>query len=194
MLAAVTGEARGDEKLTDPAVPDTEVRALVGLGFGVEAEHLLLQQRLRVGLGVYDVFNIGQARVAWRLAGSPRSALWIRGGLFGQAATPATCKEEDRAWAVDGGLEYRALARNGAGFSVALGAEDLVRDHGQGCGEFTLRSGTSAGVVADITGRVPILVPGLALYSRAGIRTADHVGDMPLLPELWLGLAYAFGD
>ena len=42
----------------------------------------------------------------------------------------------------------------------------------------------------SLRSRARSLTPSVALYGRIGVRTAQHIAEIGILPELWLGVAY----
>lgn len=176
------------------AVPSTELRLLAGTGVAAEGAGSLLDHRLRLELAARGVPSSGLAEgaVLVRLVGDPAHALWARAGVL-QQRFRYTCWDRggvdivDNATSLDGGLSYRRRWESGALLVAEAGVETLSRV-GLYCNDSVLPS-SSTGVRASLAGQLPI-TSRLGFYGRFGFRSAAHLKEIGLLPELFLGLAF----
>ena len=168
--------------------PNTELRLLAGTGATFEAAQALLNHRLRVEAGVHAFIRGGWAEGALlaRVLGSPSNALLLRAGLMAQRFPATTCGS-DVATGVDLGLSYRHRWPGRSLLAIEMGGETLSRN-GRFCGD-SLFLARSNGVRAALAGQFSF-TPSLGVYARIGVRTANHIPELALLPEAWLGLAF----
>jgi hypothetical protein len=123
-----------------------------------------------------------------RLLGPADSALWLRAGYqFQHASEECPGRVTDDAHALDAGVAYRRRWPAGHVFAGEAGVERLSRHAPLVCRDSVV-DGQSVG------GRVAVLGqwafrPPLGLFLRAALRTADHLPEIHVLPELFAGLS-----
>ena len=177
------------------AVPKLEVHAFGGIAFGAGVAGSIFDHRLRLELS--DGWIPGKANghyteaaVLARIVGAPHSALWVRAG-FQRIAMTNTCydrynqDDDARAFDVSGAYRYRSPA--GHLFVAELGAETLGRGQRLSCNDGGVAE-SSTGGRASLLGQLA-LGHGVGLFGRLGLRTAEHVLEIGILPELFAGLA-----
>ena len=169
-------------------VPATELRLIGGTGIGAEGAQSLFAHRLRLEASVHGAFSgvFGEGAALVRLLGSPANGLWLRGGYLYQRIALDCLVDRASAW--DVGLGYRKRWAGGSLFAAETGVEAVSRPSAIACNDSALRA-HSDGIRFSLGGQYA-LTPGLGLYGRVGARTGQHVLELGLLPEVWLGVAF----
>jgi len=169
-------------------VPSTELRIVGGSGVGAEAAQSLFGHRLRLDAGVHSAFNglIGEGAAQVRLLGSAANGLWLRGGYLYQRMALDCLTDTASAW--DAGLAYRKRWAGGSLFAAEAGLETVSRPRAIGCNDSGLDA-RSDGVRFSLGGQYA-LTRGLGIYGRVGARTGEHLLEIGILPEIWLGVAF----
>jgi hypothetical protein len=193
--AASSAGADNNPTLSAPEPPETELRFVIGLGAGVELTKSVFQHRLRLDLGMHvlglALDGLAEGAVSGRVLGSAVNGLWIRGGFlaqrFDQDCWDNPGRAPDVATALDAGLAYRRRWPGGSLLAAEAGMERVSRDS-YFCND-SLLTATSLGTRVALAGQWP-LSQRLAFYGRIGVRTGQHILEIGLLPELWVGLAY----
>jgi hypothetical protein len=190
-VAAASPRAGAQSLQEQPAipVPSTELRLVGGTGVGAEAAQSLLGHRLRLDVGLHawlgGVLSEGAALV--RILGPAANGLWLRGGFMYQGASIG-CGVTDHATAWDAGLAYRKRWAGGSLFAAEAGAETVSRASRVHCNDSGLDA-DSRGVRFSVGGQYA-LTRGLGLYGRVGARSGQHVMEIGILPEIWVGVAF----
>jgi hypothetical protein len=173
-------------------LPVAELRVLAGLGVAVEGAASLVDHRLRVEAGAQGFFADGiwlDGAALLRLVGAPRSALWLRGGVgFQHVKSFCVGGSPDDAGSLDVGLAYRHRFAAGHLLAAEAGVEGVSRGHAHVCGDSVLEA-SSVGPRFGLSGQWA-LSPSLAVFARAGLRMADHLYEIHVLPEAFAGLAF----
>jgi hypothetical protein len=151
----------------------------------------LAQHRLRAELAATWV----PTRVLWlepalylRLLGPADDALWVRGGYqFQHATEECPGRLTDDAHALDAGVAYRRRWPGGHVFAGEVGVEWLRRGATLGCRDSVVDAESVGGRVA-VLGQWAFRPP-VGLFLRAELRTADHLFEIHVLPELFVGLS-----
>src|SRR5262249_55842973 len=112
--------------------------------------------------------------------------VWLRGGFLYQSGQVCGTADAARAW--DAGLAYRKRWAGGSLFAAEGGVETVTRATGIVCNDSVLGR-DSSGFRISVGGQYA-LTRGLGLYGRMGVRTGQHVLEIGLLPELWVGVAF----
>jgi hypothetical protein len=192
----------GATESPDPQGLRLQVRAILGILVGAEAE-LTVQDRLRLraservtvwgGTDPHDN-NLTDAAAYVRLLGPARNALWARAGYQYQRLHVACWGGEpafdDRAHTVDFGLAYRYESAKGHLIEAELGKEFLRRKQSKACNDSWIGA-EGDGFRYSVLGQFAV-TPRLGLFARLGLRTADHLLEIKVLPEVDLGLAFRF--
>jgi hypothetical protein len=189
-IASSRARAEGVPEAALPiAVPTTELRLVGGTGVGAEAAQSLFGHRLRLDAGLHGWHQglLGEGAALVRVLGSAANGVWLRGGFLVQTAEIG-CGVTDRATAWDAGLAYRKRWAGGSLFAAETGVETVSRASGVSCNDSTLRA-QSGGVRFSVGGQYA-LTRGLGLYGRIGARTGQHVLEIGLMPEVWVGVAF----
>jgi hypothetical protein len=169
-------------------VPTTELRLVAGgAGAGPELATSLFDHRLRIDAGIHAGKGVfGEAAALVRVLGSAANGLWVRGG-FMYHRIPLDCLT-DQATAWDAGLAYRVRFAEGSLIAAETGVEHVSRPTGISCNDSVLDA-QSNGVRVNVAGQYA-LTRRLGLLARIGVRTGQHVMEIGVLPEFWIGLAY----
>jgi hypothetical protein len=181
-------------------VPTVELRLVAWAAAGVEVAGSFWDHRLRAELGgrwvVWDArtFFIEAAGLT-RVVGPADHALWIRAGYLRQSiatgcVVPQTAVSVDRADSFDLGLSYRHRWARGHLLATELGLEYLKRDQGFYCNDSVL-PGAGGGVRTAVMGQLAVW-RRLSLTAKVGVRTAPHILEIGLLPDVSLGVAFEF--
>jgi len=199
-LLAVSGMAGAETLVIGPPsrveVPKLELRAFGGIALGAGAAGSILDHRLRLELSEGWVpgkanGHYTEGAVLARIAGTPSNALWVRAG-FQRIAMTLSCYDrsnvDDDARAFDVGAAYRHRSPAGHLFVAELGAESLRRDQALGCSDSAVDA-RSTGVRVGVLGQLA-LGHSIGLFGRLGLRTADHLLEISILPELFGGIAF----
>jgi hypothetical protein len=186
----------GDEAPEPVSVPHAELRAFGGTVVGAGLAGSFFDHRVRLELS--DGWIPGktnghdtEAAAMVRVAGTSAKGVWVRGG-FQRIARTWTCydrpNQDDEAMAFDVGGAYRARSRSGHLFVAELGWETLRRDQRISCNDSGVDA-RSGGVRFGVLGQLS-LGGGVGVFGRVGVRTADHILEIGVLPELFGGLAF----
>ena len=171
-------------------VPVAEARAVFGLGTGIEAAASILDHRLRLDGGLHGWHGGGYGELAAlvRVAGPATSGVWLRAGYMFQAFETGCDHMPDAASSYDAGVAYRKRWAGGSLFVAETGIERVTRPTGLYCNDSVLGA-ESSGLRVNIGGQYA-LTRGVGLYGRLGVRTGQHVMEIAILPEAWVGLAF----
>jgi hypothetical protein len=190
-IALGPSPARAETEAAAPAiaVPTVELRFMGGFGVGAEAAGSLFDHRLRLDGSVRGGPGavLGEGAVQVRVVGPAASALWLRGGYLFQGFNIG-CSIVDRATALDAGLAYRKRWAGGSLFVAETGIERVTRPTGLSCNDSVLGA-ESSGLRVSVGGQYA-LTRGVGLYGRIGVRTGQHIMEIAILPEAWIGLAF----
>lgn len=177
----------------DEPVPVHELRAGILTGLRVDGARAFADHRVLVELGAVwgPTLNVlVEPSVSLRLLGPPNIALWVRAGYLWQHLS-FTCHEikVDDAQAVDISAALR-LRLFGWLMAAEVGWEGLHRKGYVYCSDGGLE-GDSTGIRAMVLSQWNI-GRQLGVFVRGGLRTADHLPEIHMLPELHLGLSYGW--
>ncbi len=192
-LAPRFAAAQPEEEQESP--PAAAVRAYAGLGSGAGAELWVIDRvRADVDLGTLTVtpWYWAGAGLAVRVAGSSRHFVGVRGGYqleLEEAGGNGTWSGSRSAHALDAGLIARVESPRGSAIEAQVGAEQVFRSTAAICCDDGALATHSTGFRAGLLGELA-LSDSLALFARAGLRTADHVLEIRCLPTLSLGVRY----
>jgi hypothetical protein len=194
--------ATPEDDAPPPKIPRVELRLGAELGKG--AFPVLGRLDLGVSLPEHRILaelgGVGAARGFWlepslsvRVLGPATHSLWVRGGYQLQhirlnCYDVSTVPVLDDAHAFDLGLAYRLRGRGGSLFVAEAGPEWLRRAHGFGCSDSGLDA-RSTGVRLMLLGQWAFRPP-FGAFLRAGLRTADHLPEIHVLPELFVGFSF----
>lgn len=183
-VAGSAGAARGEE---------IDLRAFGGIGVGLGAQAWTPGARLRVDADTATYFFTGfdwaGVGVAAPFARRGPSFLGARAGYqveYNGYSNPAWSGSR-WAQAPDVGLVGHLEAAGGSAFEVQAGVEALFRGEQVTCCDAAALATESAGLRVLLRGDLA-LTSALALYAEAGLRTADHLLEIKVLPTLWGGV------
>lgn len=192
-LLAVVATAAGPAPHATPvgAPPPTAPELRVAIGFipEVAGSAWVLANRMRLELGGYVLLDelrmwIAEGASTIRL-GAPESRSFIGPRVGYRFADVATCQGSYSTHAFDAGLVAHAESKRAHVLEVALGPELIRRNAFAGCDSYL--PGSSSGVRASVRGELAVS-PASALYLELGLRTANHLHEIHVLPTLRLGL------
>ncbi len=180
-----------------PVVPAASASVFVGLGSGVGAD-VWAGDRLRadVELGTLTFGPVywGSAGLVGRVVGTQRTFLGVRAGYqleLEEEKGDGTWSGSRSAQAFDAGLVARAQTARGSAVEAQIGAEEVFRASAAVCCDDAPLATRSLGLRASLLGELA-LSNELALFARAGVRTADHVLELKWLPTASVGVRYRF--
>jgi hypothetical protein len=185
LVLAGAGRATGAETV--------DVRAFAGLGSGVGVEGWLPGERVRIDAeaGAYwaEGFDWGGAAVAIPLGTHARSFFGARAGYQVEYLGLDGAGWRGSRWAQgpDVGFVGHLEAAAGSAFEVQAGVEALFRQEATACCDDATLQTASAGFRLVLRGDLA-LSSALALYVEAGLRSADHLLEIKVLPTLWGGV------
>ena len=182
------------ESVTREASPATvDLRAFVGLGSGIDVDAWLPGRSLRVDLdaetAVPSQFSFGGLAVIVPVAGKARSFFGLRAGdTLEYTATQAGWVSGSRfAHAPDAGLVGHLESAGGSTLEGQFGAEAVLREKEVICCDHAVLPTSSFGVRLALRGELA-LSNAWALMAQAGLRTADHLLEIKVLPTFAVGI------
>jgi hypothetical protein len=117
------------------------------------------------------------------------SGFWVGGRLGFQLGmfSYEGAASRDITLAVDAGIVGGVMSEGGHSFTIEAGAERVSRSQDYYCCDSTL-SRDSLGARVMLTGQYAFR-PDVAAFARLGLRTADHLKEIKMLPVLLAGVA-----
>jgi len=193
LAMAATSDGPNREEATEQGGA-IALRAFVGAGSGVGADAWLAGSRVRLDA---DLQALWPGELEWgglaavvSLAGDRRRFVGLRIG--GQLEY--TGGHQDGGWrgsrlaeAADAGLVAHLESLRGSAIEVQLGGEALFREAAAICCDNAALRTRSYGVRASVRGDLA-LSRSWGLFAQAGVRTADHVMEISILPTLSAGV------
>jgi hypothetical protein len=183
VVVGSAGVARGE---------DVDLRAFGGLGVGLAAEAWTPGPRVRIDADTATSlfsFDLGGVGVAIPFTAPGRSFFGGRAGYqveYNGKSDP-TWRGSRWAQAVDVGLVGHLEAAGGSAFELQAGVEELFRQEAVTCCDNAGLATESSGFRLLLRGDLAVS-SALALYAEAGVRTADHLLEIKVLPTLWAGI------
>lgn len=190
---AVPLSARAESVSPEPLPAAVDLRAFVGFGSGIAADAWLPGRSLRVDLdaetAVPSQFSWGGLAVIVPVARSARSFFGLRAGdTLEYTATQAGWVSGSRfAHAPDAGVVGHLESAGGSKLEGQFGVEAVLRGEEVICCDNAPLSTSSFGVRLALRGELA-LSDRWALIAQAGLRTADHLLEIDLLPTLAVGV------
>jgi len=180
-----------------PAIVDVrsfvDVRAFAGFGSGVAVDAWLPGRSLRVdldaGTGVPSELDWGGLAVVVPVAGKGRSFFGLRGGetLEYTGTRDGWVSGSRFAHAPDAGVVGHLESARGSTLEGQLGVEAVLREQAIICCDDAALPTSSVGVRIALRGELA-LSDAWALIAQAGLRTADHLLEINVLPTLAVGV------
>jgi hypothetical protein len=184
MLAGAAGAARAQT---------VNLRAFAGLGSGLGAEAWTPGEHVRIdaeaATAFPEAFDLGGLGVAIPLRARGRSFFGARAGYQVEYLGLDGANWRGSRWAQgpDVGFVGHLEAAGGSAFEAQAGVEALFRQQATVCcDDAALRTDTT-GFRLLLRGDLA-LTSTFALYAEAGLRTADHLLEIKVLPTLWGGV------
>jgi hypothetical protein len=179
----------------DAEAPSVDLRAFGGLGSGLGATGWLAGRHVRLDADAAvltpfgDNFAWAGAAVVVPVAGGPRRFWGLRGGyeLEHIGVDGAGWRGSRFANAVDASAVIHVESVAGSALEGQLGVEGVFREQAASCCDNAALATSSYGVRAAVRGELA-LSAGWALFAEAGLRTADHVLEIKILPTLAAGV------
>jgi hypothetical protein len=182
------------ESVTAEASPAAfDLRAFVGFGSGISVDAWLPGRRLRVdldaGTAVPAAFDWAGLAVIVPVAGKARSFLGLRAGdtLEYTATQDGWVSGSRFAHALDAGVVGHLESAGGSTLEGQFGAEAVLRGQEVICCDDAALPTSSFGVRLALRGELA-LSDAWALIAQAGLRTADHLLEIKVLPTFAVGL------
>ncbi len=199
--AGVVGAARAESVPSGESVPANEVpaafdvRAFAGFGSGIAVDAWVPGRSLRVDLDAGTVapsqFDWGGLAVIVPVAGEARSFLGLRAGdTLEYTATQAGdgwVSGSRLAHALDAGLVGHLESAGGSTVEGQFGVEAVLRAEATVCCDDAALPTSSFGVRIALRGELA-LSDAWALVAQAGLRTADQVLEIKVLPTFAAGV------
>jgi hypothetical protein len=179
----------------DSAAPTVDIRAFGGVGSGLATERWLADRhvRLEADAGVLTpwsgTFSWAGAAAVFPVARGPRHFWGLRAGyeLEHNGEDAADWRGSRYAHAPDASAVVHVESAEGSSLEGQLGVEGVFRAQAAVCCDHAALATTSFGVRAAVRGELA-LSPAWALFGEAGLRTADHVLEIKMLPTLAAGI------
>jgi hypothetical protein len=172
---------------------EVDLRAFGGAGSGVAAEGWVPGGRARLDLEAATLvpgdFDWAGAGAIVPLAGTRRRFFAARAGyaLEHLGMDGADWRGSRFAHAVDGGAAFHVEAAGGSAFETQVGIEGVFRGAATSCCDHAALQTSSYGLRLMLRGELG-LSPTWALFAEAGLRTADHILEIKILPTLSAGI------
>jgi len=190
---AVPLSARAESVPPEAPPATVDVRAFAGFGSGIAADAWLPGRSLRVDLeaatAVPSQFDWGGLAVIVPVARSARSFFGLRAGdTLEYTATQAGWVSGSRfAHGPDAGVVGHLESAGGSTLEGQFGVEAVLRGEEVICCDNAALPTSSFGVRLALRGELA-LSDRWALIAQAGLRTADHLLEIDLLPTLAVGV------
>jgi len=185
--------ARAEGVPPGAALATVDVRAFVGFGSGIAVDAWVPGRRLRVDLeaetAVPSQFSWGGLAVIVPVARSARSFFGLRAGdaLEYTATKDGWISGSHFAHAPDVGLVGHLESARGSSLEGQFGVEAVLREEAVICCDNAALPTSSFGVRIGLRGELA-LTDRWALTAQAGLRTADHLLEIDILPTLAAGV------
>lgn len=144
---------------------------------------------LEAGTLLPHEFDWGGAALVVAVAGTPRRFFGLRAGyeLEYTASDGANWRGSRVAQVPDASAVVHLESMAGSSFEGQLGVEEVLRAEATICCDDAALRTSSLGVRIALRGEVA-LSPAWALFAQAGLRTADHLLEIKVLPTLAAGV------
>ena len=179
-----------------PPAP-VDVRAFAGFGSGIAVDAWLWGRALRVDLEAATAapskFNWGSLAVVVPVARTARGFLGLRAGdMLEYTATQVGWRSGSRfAHALDGGVVGHLESAGGSTLEGQFGVEAVLRQEEVLCCDNAALATSSFGIRLALRGELAIYRTW-AMVAQAGLRTADHLLEIKILPTFALGVRARF--
>jgi hypothetical protein len=193
VAAAVPGAARAESVPPDEPLSAVAARAFVGAGSGIGVNAWLPGRRVRVDLDaetyVPSQFDWGGVAVIVPVAGRARGFFGLRAGdTLEYTATQAGWVGGSRlAQAPDAGVVAHFESAAGSMLEGQLGVEAVLRQEATLCCDDAALPTSSIGVRLALRAELAVS-DAWALVGEAGLRTADHLLEIKVLPTFAVGV------
>ncbi len=175
----------------------TNLRVFAGGGNGIGGDGWLAR-RLRIEASAQANFPpvrlaLGDVALVVPLTGDRRSFSGVRIGYQLQYidGSGAYFQGSRISHAPDVGYVFHVESDSGSTFQIDLGVEAVYRARAAFCCDNAPLATSSTGVRVAVMGELA-MTPVWALYGHLGVRTADHIFEIKLLPTLAAGLRARF--
>jgi hypothetical protein len=175
----------------------TNLRAFAGVGNGLGGDGWLAR-RLRLEASVQSTFPpvrfaLGDVALVVPLTGDRHTFSGLRAGYQLQYidGRGAYFQGSRISHAPDIGYVFHFESDTGSAFQVDVGVEAVYRAEAVICCDHAPLAKTSTGVRVALMGELA-MTPAWALYGHLGVRTADHLLEVKVLPTLSAGLRARF--
>ena len=191
--ARAEGVPSAESVATEAPPPAVDLRAFVGLGSGIAVDAWLPGRSLRLDLdaetAVPSEFSWGGLAVIVPVARSRRSFLGLRAGdaLEYTATLDGWVSGSQFAHAPDAGLVGHLESASGSTLEGQFGAEAVLREHAVICCDDAALRTSTFGLRVALRGELA-LFDRWALTAQAGLRTADHLLEIKVLPTFAVGV------
>jgi hypothetical protein len=196
--AVVVPDAARAESVPLPRPPAAvDVRAFVGFGSGIAVDAWLWGRSLRVDLEAATVvptqFDWGGLAVVVPVARTARGFFGLRAGdtLEYTGTRDGWVSGSRFAHAPDVGVVGHLESRAGSTLEGQFGAEAVLRQEATICCDDAALPTSSFGVRLALRGELA-LSDTWAVVAQAGLRTADHLLEIKILPTLAVGVRVRF--
>ena len=173
------------------------VRVFAGGGNGIGGDGWLAR-RLRVEASVQSNFPpvrlaLGDVAIVVPLTGDRRTFSGVRAGyqLQYMDGSGAYFRGSRIAHAPDIGYVFHVESATGSVVQVDVGVETVYRAETTQCCDNAALATSSTGARIAVMGELA-MTPTWALYGHLGLRTADHIFELKMLPTLAAGLRARF--
>ena len=173
--------------------PSVDLRAFIGLGSGIAVDGWLPGRSVRVDLdaetAVPSEFSFGGLAVIVPVARSKRSFFGLRAGdtLEYTATRDGWVSGSQFAHALDAGVVGHLESARGSTLEGQFGPEAVLRGKEVICCDDAALRTSSFGIRLALRGELA-LFDRWALTAQAGLRTADHVLEIKVLPTFAVGV------
>ena len=187
------GTARAEGVSPEAPSATVDVRALVGFGSGIAVDAWVPGRSLRVDLeaetAVPGQFSWGGLAVIVPVARRARGFFGLRAGdtLEYTATRDGWISGSRFAHAPDVGLVGHLESARGSSLEGQFGVEAVLREEAVICCDNAALPTSSLGVRIGLRGELA-LTDRWALTAQAGLRTADHLLEIDILPTLAAGV------
>jgi hypothetical protein len=193
VAAAAPSAARAESAPPEEPLSAVAARAFVGAGSGLGVNAWLPGRRVRIDLDaetyVPSEFDWGGVAVIVPVAGWARGFFGLRAGdALEYTATQAGWIGGSRfAQAPDAGVVVHFESAAGSALEGQFGVEAVLRREATLCCDNAALPTSSVGVRLALRGELAVS-DAWALVGEAGLRTADHLLEIKVLPTLSVGV------
>jgi hypothetical protein len=194
---AVRHAARAESVPPEQPPAAVDVRALVGFGSGIAVDAWVRGHSLRVDLDAGTVvpgqFDWGGLAVVVPVARTARGFFGLRAGdMLEYTATQDGWVSGSRfAHALDGGVVGHLESAGGSTLEGQFSVEAVLRQEAILCCDNAALATSSFGIRLALRGELA-LSDRWAMVAQAGLRTADHLLEIKILPTFAVGVRVRF--